>query len=90
MEIYLDNAATTKVDSKVAKRVNEIFTSDFGNYSSQHVVGKKVRVAVEEAREKIAKFIGATAKEIVPAAGEGVSRIRKLLGAKRQAKTEED
>ena len=80
MEIYLDNAATTKVDSKVAKRVNEIFTSDFGNYSSQHVVGKKVKVAVEEARAKIAKFIGATAKEIVFTSGGTESNNLALRG----------
>ncbi|MFH1521556.1 MAG: cysteine desulfurase family protein [archaeon] len=69
MEIYLDNAATTKVDSEVAKKVQEFFVDKYGNASSQHSPGREVRKELNEAREKIARFVGAEASEIVFTSG---------------------
>lgn len=64
MEIYLDNAATTKVHPKVARVVNEFMIENFGNASSLHSVGQKAREALEKAREEISEFIGAKPDEI--------------------------
>ena len=64
-EIYLDNAATTKVDEKVVKVMIPYFTEKYGNASSLHLVGEEARRAIEEARETIAKSLGAKYKEII-------------------------
>ena len=65
MEIYLDNAATTKVYESVAKKVQEFFTEEYANASSQHPLGINARDKLEEAREKIANYLGAETSEII-------------------------
>jgi cysteine desulfurase len=63
-EIYMDNNATTPIHPEV-KRVM-IETMDlFGNPSSLHAFGRKARQLVEEAREEVASFIGASPEEIM-------------------------
>lgn len=62
--IYFDHSATTPVDRDVAAAALEYMTEKFGNASSIHAFGREARKAVEEAREKVAALIGATAKEI--------------------------
>jgi len=68
-EIYLDNASTTRVDSWVAKRVNDAFLKNYGNASSQHGLGRRAREELDKSREKIAKYIGCEASEIVFTSG---------------------
>ena len=63
-KIYLDNAATTKVDEKVLKEMLPYFTQDYGNASSPHLEGNKAKQALEKARRIIAKSINAKASEI--------------------------
>ncbi len=65
MKIYLDNAATTKVDEKVVKAMQPYFTEKFGNPSSLHFAGEEARRDLENARETIAKSVGAKYKEII-------------------------
>jgi len=67
--IYLDNAATTKVDESVVKEMLPYFTEKYGNASSQHLVGQEAKRALEESRETIAKSIGARYDEIVFTSG---------------------
>jgi cysteine desulfurase len=67
--IYLDNAATTKVDSKVAKIVSEVMLEDYGNASSLHKVGKTAKGRLEDARKKIADYLGCEVREIVFVSG---------------------
>jgi cysteine desulfurase len=69
MEIYLDNAATTKVYDSVAKKVQEFFTEIYGNASSQHPIGINARNKLEEARKKVADYIKAEPSEIVFTSG---------------------
>ncbi len=64
MKVYLDNAATTPVHPKVYESMIPYLKENFGNPSSIHSFGRKVRVAVEDARETIAEFINADASEI--------------------------
>lgn len=64
MKVYFDNAATTKLHPKVLEKMLPFYKDNFGNPSSFHSVGKKARVAVEEAREIAADFIGANPGEI--------------------------
>ena len=64
-QIYLDNAATTKVDENVLKAMTPYFSEKYGNASSTHLMGEEARRAIEESREIIAKTIGAKYKEII-------------------------
>jgi len=67
--IYLDNAATTQVDPKVMKVVQEYSEEKFGNASSLHTLGLEARRAIENARDVIAKSIGAKSEEIIFTSG---------------------
>ena len=64
MKVYFDNAATTPLHPKVFEKMRPYLTENFGNASSIHSFGRKVRVAVEESREFIADFINANPSEI--------------------------
>jgi cysteine desulfurase len=64
-EVYLDNAATTKVDEKVAKVMQKYLVEEYGNASSVHFKGQTARRAIEESRKIIANSIGADYKEII-------------------------
>lgn len=63
-EIYMDNAATTKVKKEVVDAMIPYFTEHYGNPSSIYRIGREARKAVEEARENIAKGLNAESKEI--------------------------
>lgn len=62
--IYLDHAATTYVKPEVFEAMKPYFCEHFGNASSIYSIGRHSKKAVEEAREKVAKAIGAQVKEI--------------------------
>ncbi|MEA3414490.1 MAG: cysteine desulfurase family protein [Nanoarchaeota archaeon] len=64
MKIYLDNAATTKVDDKVLKAMLPYFTKEYGNASSLHMQGTEAKTALEKARKIIAKKINTKSSEI--------------------------
>ncbi len=63
--VYLDHAATTYVLPAVKREMDKYFIEEFGNPSSMHSVGLRAKEAVQNARSKVAKIIGAKAKEIV-------------------------
>ena len=63
-EIYLDHAATTKLDERVLEKMTPYFLNDYGNANSQHGFGRAAQQAVDEARDTIAGLIGAKASEI--------------------------
>ena len=64
MEIYCDNAATTAIDPEVIKTILPYLTTNYGNPSSGHWAGRKVKEAIASARETVANFLGATPEEI--------------------------
>jgi cysteine desulfurase len=63
--IYLDHNATTPVAPEVLAAMLPFLREDFGNPSSLHWYGQRARAAVEEAREQVARLIGAEPAEIV-------------------------
>lgn len=69
MEIYLDNASTTKVDERVLEEVNNFCKNFYANASSQHYIGVKTREKIEKARKRIAELINAEAEEIIFTSG---------------------
>ena len=68
-QIYLDNAATTKVRKEVAKAVNSYLTEEYGNPSSLHEMGERARKAIDKARSDIARIINAKPHEIIFTSG---------------------
>jgi cysteine desulfurase len=64
-QIYLDSAATTRVDSKVAEAMIPYYAEKYANASSTHFMGEEARRAIEESRDVIAKSIDAKYKEII-------------------------
>ena len=62
--VYLDNAATTKVDHEVFEAMRPYFEEVYGNASSMYSFAGKARKAVDDAREVIADYLGAKAREI--------------------------
>lgn len=67
--IYLDNAATTKIDDEVLELMHKTMQQNFGNPSSTHQFGRKAKSAVETARKNIASHFNVSASEIVFTAG---------------------
>ena len=68
-QIYLDNAATTKVDDEVLKAMLPYFTEKYGNASSIHTAGQEAKNALEDSRRKIAKAISVKSYEIIFTSG---------------------
>ncbi|HET7480214.1 MAG TPA: cysteine desulfurase family protein [Rubrobacteraceae bacterium] len=67
--VYLDNAATTPLDSRVLEAMLPHLRGRRGNASSLHASGAAAREAVEEARESVAAFLGASPEEIIFTSG---------------------
>ena len=63
--VYVDNNATTKVAPEVLEVMLPYFSELYGNPSSMHFFGGQVEKEVDEAREKVADFLGADPSEIV-------------------------
>jgi len=63
--VYVDNNATTMVAPEVSEVMVPYFSEYYGNPSSMHFFGGQVQKKVDEAREKVADFLGAESSEIV-------------------------
>ncbi len=62
--IYLDNAATTRLDPEVLDAMLPLMTEQFGNPSSIHSHGRAVRTAIEKARKTVAMLLNTSPAEI--------------------------
>jgi cysteine desulfurase len=78
--IYLDNAATTPVNPKALQAAWPWLTEDFGNPSSSHELGQRAALALEAAREAVARFLGSRASEITFTSGGTESDNLAIIG----------
>lgn len=86
--VYLDYAATTPVDKRVAEKMIPYLTETFGNpASNSHAFGWEAEEAVEKARADIAALINADPKEIVFTSGATESDNLAIKGAANFYKT---
>ena len=60
--IYMDNNATTKIDSKVYMKQCEVLKKNYGNASSIYPIGVEAKKIVNDSRQKVANFINADLK----------------------------
>jgi cysteine desulfurase len=79
-KVYLDYAATAPTDPEVIKAMQPYFFERFGNASSIHGFGQEAKKAIEDAREKLANFLGAKPEEIIFTSGGTESNNFSLFG----------
>jgi cysteine desulfurase len=79
--IYLDHAATTPVRPEVLEAMMPFFGPRFGNPSSVHRWGREARAALDEARDRVARALGAAADEICFTSGGTEADNLAVLGA---------
>src|SRR5437870_5245728 len=78
--IYLDYNATTPLRQSVRAAMRPYLEEEYGNASSVHRAGARARAAVEEARQVLARAVGARPKEIVFTSGGTESNNLAILG----------
>jgi cysteine desulfurase len=84
--VYLDNQATTRCDPRVVEVMLPLLTEQYGNpHSVEHAMGLAAEAAVEEARDQVARLIGADGKEVVFTSGATESNNIAIKGAARHA-----
>ena len=81
MQIYADNAATTKMSPAAIEAMTDCMQSFFGNPSSLYTIGQRAKEKLEEAREEIAKIINAEPREILFTSGGSEADNQALLTA---------
>jgi cysteine desulfurase len=79
--VYLDHAATTPVRDEVFEAMRPFFGARFGNPSSTHRWGREARAALDEARERVARCLGARSDEICFTSGGTEGDNLAILGA---------
>ncbi|MCQ2522498.1 MAG: cysteine desulfurase [Lachnospiraceae bacterium] len=86
MEVYFDNAATTRCADRAVEAMKTIYLEDYGNPSSMYHRGLVAENHVRESAEKIAKYIKVDPKEILFTSGGTESDNSAIIGAARANK----
>jgi cysteine desulfurase len=83
-QVYLDHAATTPIDPKVQEAMMPYVQEHYGNPSSFHMLGKRVKDAIDQARSSVANILGARPDEVVFTSGGTESDNLAVLGIARK------
>ena len=83
MQIYVDNAATTKMRKTVINAMLPYFDEVYGNPSSLHSVGQRANEALSDARERVARLLGCEAREITFTSGGSEADNQAIISAAR-------
>lgn len=86
--IYLDNSATTAMAAEVVKTIERARREVFGNASSVHRIGQRARVELDEARDAVARILGAEPREIIFTSGGTEGNNAAIKGYALAARTE--
>jgi len=78
--IYLDHAATTPTFPEVWEAMRPFMAEQFGNPASAHTAGRKARQALEDARERVARYLGASPDEVIFTSGATEANNLALFG----------
>lgn len=81
MEIYLDNAATTRTSKSAIEAMTPYFSEIYGNPSSLHSKGQRAAEALSRAREEISSVLGCLPKEIIFTSGGSEADNQAILSA---------
>ena len=84
-KVYLDNAATTQIDSEVLEVMSTSMRDNYGNPSSSHSFGRKSRSVIETSRRRIAELLNAHPSEIFFTSGGTEADNMAIRGAVRDA-----
>lgn len=88
MEVYLDHAATTKIRKEALEIMLPTLENVYGNPSAIYSLGQEAARMLAQARETIAKCLGAQPREIIFTSGGSESDNQAILSAARIGKTE--
>ncbi|MBR4863601.1 MAG: cysteine desulfurase NifS [Oscillospiraceae bacterium] len=81
MQVYADNAATTKMSKIAIEAMLPYMDKVYGNPSSLHSVGQEAKEALDAAREKVAACLGAEAREIIFTSGGSEADNQAIISA---------
>ena len=83
MQVYADNAATTKISAHALAAMMPCFETYFGNPSSLHTVGQEAKEILEDARARVAKCLGCEPREIYFTSGGSEADNQAIISAAR-------
>ena len=83
MQVYADNAATTKISDAALRAMMPCFETYYGNPSSLHTVGQEAKEMLEDARARVAKCLGCEPREIYFTSGGSEADNQAILSAAR-------
>ena len=83
MQVYADNAATTRMSDAAVKAMLPYFQTVYGNPSSLHTAGQEAKEALENARSRVAKCIGCEPREIYFTSGGSEADNQAIVSAAR-------
>ncbi len=83
MQVYADNAATTRMSDKAVAAMLPYFQTYYGNPSSLHTVGQQAAEALADARQRVAACLGCSFKEITFTSGGSEADNQAIISAAR-------
>ena len=83
MQVYADNAATTKMSAVAIQEMTAYFDKIYGNPSSLHSVGQEAKEVLEDARARVAKCLGCEPREIYFTSGGSEADNQAIISAAR-------